>query len=111
MTLAQLGILEPRIRKPMIFSSAGRFVPEAEMSGDSVKILIDAIAGKNGQAVWFQAFPDLMEQLVGIIWGATANMERHDALGLSRDGRPDPNPFSILFDLCDQFIQLQMTNG
>ena len=46
---AQLRILQPNVREPMVFSCAGWFVPEAEMSGDAVEVLVQAVAGEDGK--------------------------------------------------------------
>ena len=37
------------IREPVMFASAGWFVPEAEMSGDAVEVLVQAVAGEDGK--------------------------------------------------------------
>lgn len=46
---AQLRILQPNIREPMMFSCARGFIPEAEMSGYAIKVLVQAVAGEDGK--------------------------------------------------------------
>ena len=48
-SFAQLSVLQANIREPVMFASAGWFVPEAEMSGDAVEVLVQAVAGEDGK--------------------------------------------------------------
>jgi len=48
---AQLSVLQANIREPTVIASAGRFVPEAEMSGDAIEVLVQAVAGEDRDRV------------------------------------------------------------
>ena len=45
--LAQLCILQASVREPVMLSCARGFVPEAEMSGYAIKVLVQAVAGED----------------------------------------------------------------
>ena len=72
-SFAQLRVLQPNIREPMMFSCARGFVPEAEMSGDAIEVLVQSVAGEDGDRVRGQPLPDLMEQLMCVACRAPAD--------------------------------------
>ena len=95
----------------MVLSCARWFVPEAEMSGDAIEVLVEPVAGENGQTVGSKTLPDLMEELVRIGRRTTADMKSEDEFALGGDCSPDPDAFGILFYFGYQFIKLQMADG
>ena len=48
---AQLSVLQASVRELVMFVSARGFVLEAEMSPDAVEVLVQTVAGKNGDRV------------------------------------------------------------
>ena len=80
-----------------MLSGPGRFVPEAEVSGDAIEVWVQAIAGENGQTLRRKSLPDLVEQMVCISRRTTADMESEDEFALGGNGCSDPDAFSILF--------------
>lgn len=51
-----------------------------------------------------------MKEAAGILSGTTVEIEGQNKFAVSSDGCPEPEAFTILFDLGDKFIKLEMAD-
>ena len=88
----------------MVSSCSLRAKPVAEVGGDGVEVAAQAVAGEGGDAVVVQTQLKIMEQGIGILLLAAAQMQRGDDLGDGVNGQPEPLDASP--DLGVQFVEL-----
>ena len=90
LALDELAIEQVVVDMPVVGASTLWTEPAAKVCGDGVEVAAQAIAGEGGNTVVVQTHFEIMENGIGIILLAAAEMKRRDDLGDRVDGEPEP---------------------
>ncbi len=106
--LEELSVEQARVGEPVLLASSRRLLPEAEVSGQCIEIVIEPIAGEDRKDAWPKAFGDLMDHLAGIGHRAASQMQPQNEPALSTNRGPDPDTLRSPPDLRHQFVKLDV---
>jgi len=104
-----LGIGKVCQESPEGFAIGFRCQPLAEVGGECVEIVFQAVRAKNGNAAGFQPAFQLMYDRISHLLGPRANMENWNELVFGFAGDPDPQILLGLLEIGPKFIELDMS--
>jgi hypothetical protein len=82
--------------------------PLAEMRGQSVEVVVEAITGEDRDAAEGQSLTEVMDDRICSILGARSQMEGGNQFGDGIDGQPEPQHLHPPAEPGTDLVQLQM---
>ena len=105
-----LAVDQPRCYLPLVHvpPSMTQHEPLTKVGRERIKVHIEAIAGEKGEAARGQHLSERVDEPMGHVLGARAELKHRQNLGEGIDGQPEPENLVGAAEPGAQFIQLQM---